>query len=326
VGTGEKARFHRRFGLIGVAALAAVLALGIASPALAKKKKKKNVQPAVTTTAVAPMSSAGTATATANCGGKTHLSGGGYVIAPRYEPSSNTGLRTSTSTSTPVGVTAWNAKSDAFAAPATSGSLTSIARCESNRLSQLGIVVSGSATVPSGILDNLSIHCPPGTHVVSAGYDGTGLGSYANNFNSFRTFILQSRRTALNEWTISVFESSVNPASGNVNVAALCERNAKGRSISEVSAIAPIGSNARASADATCPAKQHVLSGGFVLAPIPSNMGSPPIVGIDEFQPAGQTSWHLGLQSFGAQPPGSSVATYAYCAKDTVKKKKKKKK
>lgn len=37
----EKARFRRRAGLVGVAALAALLTLGVASPAVAKKKKKK---------------------------------------------------------------------------------------------------------------------------------------------------------------------------------------------------------------------------------------------------------------------------------------------
>jgi hypothetical protein len=326
MGTGEKAPMGRRIGLIGVAALTALLAFGVTSPAVAKKKKKKNPVPAISTTAVSPMSSAGTASATANCAGKTHLSGGGYVVSPHYEPSNNSGLRTETSTSVPLGVTAWNAKSDAFQAPVASGSLTAVARCESNTLSQIGTVVSGTATVPSGTLDNLQIQCPSGTHVVSGGYDGTGLGTYVNGFGAFRIFILQSRRTALNQWTISAFESSVNPASGTINVSALCERDAKGRSINEVSALAPFGNNSRASADASCPAKQHVLSGGFILSPIPSNMGSPPIVGIDEFEPTSNSTWHLGLQSFGAQPGGSSVATYAYCAKDTVKKKKKKKK
>ena len=321
----EKARVNRRLGLVAMAALALVLGLGMASPAVAKKKRKR-VQPAVTSTAVAPLSSAGTASATANCAGRTHLSGGGYVIAPHNDPTTSSGLLTSTSTSTPVGVTAWNAKSDAFANPATSGSLTSIARCESNTLSQLGTVVSGSATVASGILDNLVIQCPSGTHVVSAGYAGTGLATYNGGFTSFRILILQSRRTALNEWTISAFESSASPASGTVDVAALCERNAKGRSINEVTGLAPIPTNSRASADATCAAKQHVLSGGFVVAPIPSNSGNPPVVGIDEFEPTGNSTWHLGLRSFGPQPPGSSVATYAYCAKDTAAKKKKKKK
>jgi hypothetical protein len=326
VGTGEKRLLRRRLALVGAAALVALLALGAATPAVAKKKKKKKAPPAVTTSAIAPLSSGGSASATANCTGKTHISGGGYVASPHLEfgPPA-TGFNAVSTTSTPVGATAWNAKSDAFSTPAASGSITTMARCESNSLGKLAVVVTGTATVPSGTLDNLVIHCPSGSHVVGAGYDGTGLGSYVPSFGSFRMFILQSRRTAINQWTISAFESSVNPAIGTINVAAICERDAKGRSIGEVAQIANFGSLSRASADATCPAKQHVLSGGYLLSPIPANSGAPPVVGVDEFEPVGESTWHLGLHTIGPQPAGSSVATYAYCAKDTIKKKKKKK-
>jgi hypothetical protein len=330
VGTGEKALIRRRLGLIGVAALAALLAFGVASPAVAKKKKKKAGPPAITTTAVGPLSSGGSGSASANCTGKTHISGGGYVVSPHLTFNPGAGLNAVSSTSTPLGATGWSAKADAFAVPAASGSLTTMARCESNTLSKLGIVVTGTATVAPGIQANLQITCPAGTHVVGAGYDGTGLGSYVLNNSSFRIFILQSRRTALNQWTISAFENSVgtNPPSGNVNVAAICERNEKGRSISEVAAISPFGNAARASADPACPAKTHVVSGGYALSPNPASSGSPPVVGIDEFEPIGNSTWHVGLHTVPTQPqpPGSSVAGYAYCAPDTVKKKKKKKK
>jgi len=322
----EQERIRGRLWLVAVAALAALLALGAASPAVAKKKKKKKAAPAVTMTAAAPLSSASSASATANCTGKNHLSGGGYVVSPHLDLAvPNTGLRSVNSTSTPVGVTAWNARPDAFSSPSASGSVTAIARCESNSLSQIATVVSGSATIPTGQLTDMVITCPPGTHVVSAGYAGTGLGSYVNNFASFRIIILGSHRTALNEWTIEAFESSANPASGSVSVAALCEKDAKGRSIGEVSTIAGFATNSRASGDPTCPAKQHVVSGGYLLSPIPQGPGAVPVVGIDEFEPSGNSTWHLGLHTVGPQPPGSSVATYAYCAKDTVKKKKKKK-
>jgi hypothetical protein len=158
--------------------------------------------------------------------------------------------------------------------------------------------------------------------VVSGGYTATGLGSFVNNLNSFRTLVLQSRRTALNEWTVTAFQNNLSPANGSVTAIAECERDAKGRSIGEVSTFAAFGNLARASGDPTCSAKQHVVSGGFALTP---NSGNLPVVGIDEFEPAGKSTWHLGLHTFGPQPAGSSVATYAYCAKDTVKKKKKKK-
>ena len=79
----------------------------------------------------------------------------------------------------------------------------------------------------------------------------------------------------------------------------------------------------RASGDPSCAAKQHVVSGGYALSPISGNV---PVVGIDEFEPTSKSTWHLGLFTFvipGGQPPGSSVTSYAYCAKDTLKKKKK---
>jgi hypothetical protein len=318
---------HRMLLIVVAAALVALLALGLASPSVAKKKKNK-AQPAITTTALGAISSGGSGSATANCTGKTHISGGGYAVSPHLTFNPGAGLNALSSTSTPVGATAWNAKADAFAVPASSGSLTTMARCENNSLSQIGVIVTGTATVPPGILANLQIVCPGGTHVISGGYDGTGLGAYGLSNQNLRILILQSRRTALNQWTISAFENNVgaSPPSGTVSVAAICERNAKGRSIGEVATISPFGNASRASGDPTCPAKQHVISGGYSLSPLPASMGNPPVVGVDEFEPVGKSTWHLGLHTTATQPqpPGTSVATYAYCAPDTVKKKKKK--
>ena len=141
-----------------------------------------------------------------------------------------------------------------------------MARCESNKL-QARDGISGSATVPTGQLTNLVMNCPAGTHVVSAGYAGTGLASYVNNIQNLRILVLQSRRTAVNQWTISAFESNASPASGNITVSALCERDAKGRSIGEVSTTAAFGNLSRASGDPSCAAKQHVVSGGYALSP-----------------------------------------------------------
>jgi hypothetical protein len=315
----EKSRFSRRVWVIGVAALAALLALGVASPAVAKKKKKKKTTPVVSVKAAVPFSSASTASTSANCTGKTHVSGGGWIVSPHYDPAGNTGLRSLNSASTALGTTGWSATQDAFAGPSASGSLTAVAQCESNRLSQIATAIAGSATVPSGTLSNLVLNCPTGTHVVSAGYSGSGLAAYNNNFNNLRILVLQSRRTALNQWTISAFENNLVPASGNISVSALCERDAKGRSIGESSTSSGFGNLSRASGDPTCPSKQHVVSGGYALSPTASDL---PVVGIDEFEPTSKTTWHLGLHSIGPQPAGSAVTTYAYCAKDTVKKKK----
>lgn len=309
-----------RIGLL--IALAGVLALGaLATGADAKKKKKKKAQPAVTITATTPFSSASTGTATANCTGKTHVSGGGWVAAPHLVPNPPSGLRSLSTSSIALGTTGWTAASDAFANPPGSGTFSAVARCESNKLGKLVTSISGSATVPTGQLTNLVMNCPAGTHVVSAGYAGTGLASYVNNIQNLRILVLQSRRTAVNQWTISAFESNASPASGNITVSAVCERDAKGRSIGEVSTTAAFGNLSRASGDPSCAAKQHVVSGGYALSPISGNV---PVVGIDEFEPTSKSTWHLGLFTFvipGGQPPGSSVTSYAYCAKDTLKKK-----
>jgi hypothetical protein len=314
---------RRRFVVIGVAVLTALLALGAASPAVAKKKKKKKVTPAITVSAAVPFSSASTATANASCTGSTHVSGGGWTVSPHLDPATNTGLRSVNSTSTSIGTTGWTATSDAFAGPAATGSFTAVARCENNKLGSIATTVAGSATIPSAELRDLIINCPTGTHVVTGGYSATGLASYTNSLNNLRILILQSRRTALNQWTVSAFENNLVASSGNVSVSALCEFDKKGRTIGETSTSSGFGTLSRASGDPSCLPKQHVVSGGYSLSP---TNGDLPVAGVDEFAPNGNTGWHLGLHSIGPQPAGASVTTYAYCAPDTVKKKKKKKK
>ena len=320
----EKPTLRRRIGVVAVGLLVALLALGAASPAIAKKKhKKKKVIPAVTTTAQAPFASSSTGTANASCSGGTHVSGGGWTVSPHFDPGTNTGLRSVNSSSTFIGTTGWTATSEAFAGPAASGSFTAYARCENNKLGRIATSISGSATIPSGELRDLIINCPTGTHVLTAGYSATGLAAFTNSFNNLRILILQSRRTAANQWTISAFENNLVPASGTISVSALCEFDAKGRTISESSTSSGFGNLSRASGDPSCLPKTHVVSGGYALAPTEGNL---PVAGIDEFSPNGNTGWHLGLHSIGAQPAGAAVTTYAYCAPDTVKKKKKKKK
>jgi hypothetical protein len=314
----------RRLRLVLLAALAALLALGVVSPAVAKKKhKKKKVIPAVTIAAQAPFASSSTGTANAGCSGGTHVAGGGWTVSPHFDPGTNTGLRSVNSSSTFIGTTGWTATSEAFAGPAASGSFTTLARCENNKLGRIATSVSGSATIPSAELRDLVITCPTGTHVLTGGYSASGLAAFSNSLNNLRILILQSRRTAANQWTVSAFENNLVPASGNTSVSALCEYNAKGRTISESSTSSGFGNLSRASGDPSCLPKTHVVGGGYSLAP---TNGDLPVAGVDEFNPNGNTGWHLGLHSIGGQPAGATVTTYAYCAPDAVKKKKKKKK
>jgi hypothetical protein len=68
-----------------------------------------------------------------------------------------------------------------------------------------------------------------------------------------------------------------------------------------------------------------VVSGGFVISP--NGIGAIPATAIDEFQPVGEKTWHVGLHELVQVnlPPGSSLQSYAYCAPDKVAKKRKKK-
>jgi hypothetical protein len=327
VRTGEKARFCRRLGLIGVAALAALLALGIASPAVAKKKKKK-AQPVVSVTASSPFTAASNQALTANCRKGTHISGGGFAVSPNYVPGgglTGTGLRSATGSSNPAGAKIWNVGSSSWATPSASGTLTAAARCESNSLGTLFATLSSTLTLSSGEGSPLVINCPNGTHVIAGGYSGTSIGVFTYTAQSFRLIMLQSQRTGPGQWTWTVANNQFSPASATVTVSALCEKNAKGLSISEVGTTVPIVEDQRATADASCTGKTHAVSGGFVLSPIPTTSGSIPVTEIDEFQPTSKKTWHLGLfeaQGFNT-PAGSTVRDIAYCKKDAVAKKKK---
>jgi hypothetical protein len=328
VGTGEKAPSRRRLGLIWVAALAALLALGVASPAVAKKKKKKQ-QPVVSVSASAPFSSASNQTLTSNCGKGTHISGGGFATSPNYVPGAGltgTGLRSATGTSNPAGTKTWNVGSSSWANPNASGTLTAVARCESDSLGKLFATLTSSLSLSPGEGTPLVLNCPNGTHVIAGGYSGTSIGVFTYNAASFRLIMLQSQRTGPGQWTFTVANNQFSPVSATVTVYALCEKNAKGLSVTEVGTTVPVNDDQRATADASCTGKTHVVSGGFVLSPIPTTSGSIPVTEIDEFQPTSKKTWHLGLfeaQGF-ATPAGSTVRDIAYCKKDAVAKKKKK--
>jgi hypothetical protein len=325
----EQASFRRRIGLIGVAALTALLALGVASSAVAKKKKKKPV--AITNTAVAGLSQGATTSIQANCTGKTHMTGGGFGVSPSYRPDpatiTGTGLRSMTLTNNPVGTTGWTAASAAFTNPVASGGLTTYARCESNTLGRIAIVGSSSASLSAGGGQTFSLDCPPATHVISGGFSGDGP-NVLNNVDGWRVIVLQSYRTGPGQWTVSGYNRSPPPANtpANLTAFAVCELDKKGSSVSEVAATVPVPQNNRATADASCTGKTHVVSGGFSILPA-TFPGTVPVVAVDEDQPVGNQGWHVGLSEWqgNASPASSSLTTYAYCKKDTVKKKKKKK-
>jgi hypothetical protein len=188
------------------------------------------------------------------------------------------------------------------------------------------VTLSGSATVAPGELNTAVLNCPSGTHVLTGGYAGPGNGTPTFNLQSKRFFMLQSQRTGPGQWTVTVGNNPNSPSAATISFFALCERNKKGLSISEVSASAPIANASRAAADASCTGKTHVVSGGYLLSPIPTGSGAIPTAEIDEFQPTSKKTWHLGLHELEpfSTAPGSAVQNFAYCKKDAAPKKKKK--
>jgi hypothetical protein len=317
----EKDRFRRRIVCTLVVALAALLALGIASPAVAKKKKKK--PPAVTAVASTPISPGTQTSATASCPSKTHATGGGWSLSNPYSangsdsPAGGTGTRITHLQSQPSGLNSWTSGAAALVTPATSGTFTSIARCESKSLGKTLLGVSGTTTVTIGQESTTVLHCSPGTHVLSGGFSFSPPGNPGPN--GFRAIVAESRRTSATTWEVDL----VNPAGALSQVTlalnVLCELNQKGVGVTEKSAIAPIADNGRTTATAACTGKTHTIGGGFLISP---KVG--PAIGVDQMQPVGAKSWQVGLYEYPgfALPAGSSMAAYSYCKKNAIPKKK----
>ena len=290
-----------------------------------KKKKKKKGSPATTQSSQAPFSSSQIIALTAFCPARSHISGGGFAVSPSFTPPS-AGLRSVTSTNQPASATSWNAGGASFSTPIASGSFTAFARCERDRAAKLHSILRDSAILSPGNSQTFTFNCPPGNHVVSGGYAGAGLGAFTYSPANLRIILLQSRRTGPGQWVVQALNSSNSPVASTVTGFALCEQDARGRTISEVSSFTALIDDARASGDPTCTGKTHVVSGGFVISP--NGIGAIPATAIDEFQPIGAKTWHVGLHELVQVnlPPGSSLQSYAYCAPDSVAKKRKKKK
>jgi hypothetical protein len=317
----------RRFRVWLVVLLAGLSVLGgLANGAEAKKKKRKPT--AVTRTATVSLSSGARVSSQADCAGKSHLTGGGFGVSPSYRPDpmtlAGTGLRSMTLTDNPVGTTGWTAASAVFTSPGAAGSLTAFARCESNALGRIAVIGSSSASIAPAAGQDLVFDCPPSTHVISGGFSGEGPG-VLNDINGWKVIVLRSYRSGPGQWTVTAYNRGPPPANSPANLTgfAVCEFNRKGSSVSEVANSVPVAQNARTSADATCAGKTHVVSGGFTVLPA-SFPGTVPVVAVDEDQPVGNKSWHLGLSEWqgNSSPPSTSLTTYAYCKRDVVKKKK----
>jgi hypothetical protein len=177
-----------------------------------------------------------------------------------------------------------------------------------------------------GDFRTFDFQCPKNTHAISGGYAGDGP-TDLGNANGWRLDILQSQRTGARDWSISVFDRSSTPpgtAGANVTGFVVCELNQKGVRVGQATASVPLVQGARATAAPTCPKKQHTVSGGFLISPLPGTVGSAvPVVSLDQSEPSGNRSWHVALHPWvtAALPPGESLLATAYCKRDSAPKK-----
>jgi hypothetical protein len=306
--------------LVVTAALAAALASGLAAPAMAKKKRA----PAVTRAAAIPIAPGTQAGATAACPGKTHVTGGGWSLAPAYSANGtqafgdDSGSRITHLQSQPAGLKSWTAGAAAFNLPPAGGTFTALARCESKGLGKTLFGVTGTSTLPVGQEDTIGLHCPKRTHVLSGGFSFSPPGDLADP-RGFRAVVVESRRRDARTWQVDVVNPAGAPATVTIFTNVLCEVNAKGAGVSERSAVAAIADNGRTSATASCTGKTHSIAGGYLTSP---TVG--PAVGVDQMQPVGAKGWQVGLYEYPrfSLPPGSSLAAYVYCKKNAAPKKK----
>ena len=315
----EKTSASRGIRLAVVALLAALLAGVIAAPAVAKKKKQPT---AVTATGSVPLAPAAPAAASANCPGKTHLTGGGWSVSTPYSANDTNALGDDTGTrithvqSQPASLLSWTAGAAAFASPPTPATFTTYARCEGNAYGRTTLGVSATVPVVVGDEKTIAINCAPRTHVLTGGFSFGPPGDLADSAG-FRAVVKESRRTAPGTWEVDIVNPSTALSEVTLSVNVLCELNRKGGGVTEAAAPVPIADNNRASATATCTGKTHSVAGGFLISP---TVG--PVVGVDQLQPVGAKAWQVGLYEYPSfsLPAGSSLTAYSYCKKNALPK------
>ena len=294
--------------------VACCLALLAAAPAMATKGRTARAS-----VALPPESSR---SVTATCPAGTHSTAGGFTVNPLGTP--GLGFASVTQVSNRIGRRAWTVTSGAESSnpPAT---LTSVVRCERRIDSRIVVPLVGSATINPGFAQTFNFNCPPQTRPVS------GAWSVNNPFNgdlqnSSNLVVIQNRRLDRNTWTMTAGVRSdpngPNPPNhpGSTFTATVpCETVTRRRLVQRTT-IDPFADDQRASATATCRKRTHVVSGGFVINPLPP--GDVPFAPIDFNAPTSPRSWRVDLyDTIYGLPPGSSLTTYAYCRRNKLRRK-----
>jgi hypothetical protein len=264
---------------------------------------------ATTRSSVVSISAGSTPAATAACTGKSHLTGGGFAVSPAFAPGAS-GPASSATASHPSDRKAWIASSSAFSIPPGSGTLTGFARCESNSLGKTTVRTLTGA-VGRGDTTTAILDCPRRTHAVGGGYAGTPHAGGA--VSQLRTFFLQSRRANTRQWAVTAFTPQFAALDTQFTGYVICERDGRGRRVTEESSISPVASDARTSGDASCGGSRHVVSGGFEITD--ADPVGAPVPFFDESHPVGKKTWHNGLWDSASVtlPAGTQMETFAYC-------------
>jgi hypothetical protein len=197
-----------------------------------------------------------------------------------------------------------------------SATLTALVRCERRADSKIVVPLVGSATINPGFAQTFNFHCPPQTRPVGAGWsvDNPFNGNIATSSN---LIVVQSRRLDRTTWTLTAEVRSGSGVASELTGTVPCEKVTP-RKLVQRTAIDSFADNERATATATCRTGTHVVSGGFLINPLPP--GTVPFAPVDRHAPVGGRQWRVDIyDTIFALPPGSTLTTYAYCRKNRLR-------
>jgi hypothetical protein len=253
----------------------------------------------------------------ATCPRGTHSTSGGFRVSPGGVPGQ--GFQALVQNSDRSGNRGWSVTGGAESTNPSS-TLTAVVRCERKSDGKVVVPLVGSQSVNPGFAQTFNFHCPPGTRPVGAGWsvDNPYTGDVANSSN---LIVVESRRTNATTWTLTAEVRSASTVVSTFTGTVPCERKSP-RKLVQKSRTVSFSDNQRASASATCAKRTHVVSGGFVINPLPP--GVVPFAPVDYNAASGPRSWRVDLyDTVLALPPGSTLTTYAYCRRNKGKRKRK---
>jgi hypothetical protein len=297
----------------GLTLCAAAVLLGAAVFAPQATAKKKSV---ATSSETAPLASSQTQTASAKCPGGMNLTGGGFSVAPPYDPAGSVGTKTMAQVSRPEGKKTWVGSAGALQVPISAGTFTTYARCQKKSLGKTQASDVGTAIVPPKGGQTMTFNCRGNAHVLYGGF-GTDRPFSVPDLGSSQLVPVQSQRVTSTTWMVTAYNASATAPATMFGYAG-CEANKKASKVSIRSATVPLNSDARTSAQLSCRKKQHVVGGGFSITPLPVAGGTVPSAGVDENMPLGKKTWKIGaFENPGfTLPAGSALTAQTLCKKD----------